>query len=78
MRLINCPECNEKISKEVSVCPHCGKPCKTKNKSKGLIIIGMLGILMGIVGLFISVKLGGGLCIVSFIIFLMGRSGIGR
>ncbi len=73
MTLINCPGCNEKISKKDLECPHCGKAVKAKSRSKGLEVVGILGILMGIAGLFISVKLGGGLCVVSFIIFLMGR-----
>lgn len=26
MALINCPECNNEVSNEATVCPHCGKP----------------------------------------------------
>ncbi len=48
MALINCPECNEKVSENATTCPHCGynlndsPAMSTLNKVAIIIIIGMI------------------------------------
>lgn len=34
MALIKCPECNNDISTNATVCPHCGNPLKAETKTK--------------------------------------------
>ena len=37
MAIINCPECQNKVSDQASSCPHCGYPLK-RNDTKALVI----------------------------------------
>lgn len=39
MALIKCPECNNDVSENASVCPKCGCPINDKNTEKGIVRI---------------------------------------
>ena len=52
-KLIKCPTCGEQVSSGAAACPHCGETIR-KNKPRSVI------------GGFISLALGIGLCIVMF------------
>lgn len=73
MTLKTCPSCKKEISKKALSCQYCGKPIKNKWKFRGLEIIGLLGVLMGIGGMFISIGMGFGLAAIGFIMFIIGR-----
>lgn len=54
MALINCKECNAKISDSAKSCPNCGNPNLKQEKSSGcsttLIVIGSIFLLLFIIG----------------------------
>lgn len=50
-KLITCPACGARVSKEAEACPQCGHPLKEKKSNTGLYFI--LGVLAVVIGIFI-------------------------
>lgn len=51
IKLITCPACGAKVSKEAETCPQCGHPLKEKKSNTVLYFI--LGILAVVIGIYI-------------------------
>ena len=81
MALIDCPDCQNQISKAAPTCPHCGRPMaafsrkavQVQRKGGKFEFIGFLSILAGMGLCYMSVALGGIVISVGFVVFLIGR-----
>jgi len=81
MALIDCPDCQKRISQAAPVCPHCGRPMaafsnkavQVQRKGGKFEFIGFLSILAGMGLLYVSGVLGAIIISAGFVIFLAGR-----
>jgi hypothetical protein len=81
MALVECPDCNGKISSSAPNCLHCGRPMalfskkavQVQRKGGKYEFAGFLLILVGMAACYISATLGATSITIGFVIFLIGR-----
>lgn len=67
MAMIKCPECGKDVSDQAVSCPNCGAAIKKKQS-----VVGVIGFILSIIGLFLGINGGIILWTISIILCIIG------